>query len=558
MDVSPGEVVEATVLSMRISTRLQTRHILRAVLFCLGTGLACLPAVSRAQVLAQKNWAGSGVSVEVWWKRAVFYRIDPMKFQDSTGSGKGDLAGITQRLDYLQALGVDAVIVETAPAGGKATLLPTAEVSTAFDTLVRDAVGRHLRVLVDLGAPVSQQADAQYVQMARAWLNQGAAGIFVPTPALEKIDGGSHIALLLQQLRALTNSFPGERVLLADAAAQQQDAMLQNGLAKYAQLTASAPLGTASASGAAPTVAALRQQWMTALGNTSEDPESSAAATTEPPTAEKSTRERHPRRHETMSRAQMANNPMLMAVRVPAMADAAQRLAMERALAAMLLASRSAVLLEYGQELGLEMAGTNRPLMQWTPTNVKRKPAPSPEAAQPAATEGTGYKAFLPWVKPLPKNLFPPPPMPFVEETDIPSPANIAAMPGFTGAEMDASMEAPNGASASAVTETYDPGSLLNLYKQLIRLHHDNATVRSGAQTVLNRDNVGALMWVRHAPANSRTSTTVVVACNLSDKAVVLADVEGVRLNSMRSLLQPAPVDLTKVGAGAVVVGETK
>jgi len=65
-------------------------------------------------------------------------------------------------------------------------------------------------------------------------------------------------------------------------------------------------------------------------------------------------------------------------------------------------------------------------------------------------------------------------------------------------------------------------------------------------------------MWVRHAPANSRTSTTVVVACNLSDKAVVLADVEGVRLNSMRSLLQPAPVDLTKVGAGAVVVGETK
>jgi len=104
----------------------------------------------------------------VWWKRAVFYRIDPTKFQDSTGSGKGDLAGIAERLDYLQALGVDAVIVETAPAGGKATLLPTAEVSMAFDALVREAVGRHVRVLVDLGAPASQQSDAQYVQMARA------------------------------------------------------------------------------------------------------------------------------------------------------------------------------------------------------------------------------------------------------------------------------------------------------------------------------------------------------------------------------------------------------
>ncbi len=85
--------------------------------------------------------------------------------------------------------------------------------------------------------------------MARAWLNQGAAGIFVPTPALEKIDGGAHIALLLQQLRALTNSFPGERVLIADGAAQQQDVMLQGGLAKYAQLTASAPLGAAGKGG---------------------------------------------------------------------------------------------------------------------------------------------------------------------------------------------------------------------------------------------------------------------------------------------------------------------
>ncbi len=129
---------------------------------------------------------------------------------------------------------------------------------------------------------LSQQADAQYVQMARAWLNQGAAGIYVPTPALEKIDGGAHIALLLQQLRALTNSFPGERVLLADGAAQKQDAMLQNGLAKYAQLTASAPLGATDARGSVPTVAALRQEWMAALGNTSESVDAAPAATTAP------------------------------------------------------------------------------------------------------------------------------------------------------------------------------------------------------------------------------------------------------------------------------------
>jgi hypothetical protein len=547
---------------MRISTLSPARHILRIALFCFGVGLACLPAVSRAQVLAQKNWAGSGVSVEVWWKRAVFYRIDPNKFQDSTGSGKGDLAGIAQRLDYLQALGVDAVIVETAPAsgpgGGKATLLPTAEVSSAFDTLVRDAVGRHLRVLVDLGAPASQQADAQYVQMARAWLNQGAAGVFVPTPAVEKIDGGSHIALLLQQLRALTNSFPGERVLLADAAAQPQDAMLENGLAKYAQLTASAPLGAAGTSGAAPTVAALRQEWMASLG----DPRGGdarggdASAGPEPASAAKPARGHGERRREGTSQSQMAGNPMLMAVRVPAVADPAQRLAMERALAVMLLASRSAVMMEYGQELGLEMAGGNRPVMQWTPTNVTRKPAP-PTDAQTAAA-GAGYKGFLPYVKPLPKNLFSAPVMPIPEETDMPTKENIATMPGFTAGNLDAAMVAPNGASASVITETYEPRSLLNLYKQLIRLHHENATVRNGEQTVLNRDDVGALVWVRHAPANSRTSTTVVVACNLSDRPVVLTDLGGVALRSMRSLLSPAPRDLMKVEPGAVVVGETR
>ena len=96
-----------------------------------------------------------------------------------------------------------------------------------FDALVRAAVGRHLRVLVELGAPASQQADAQYLEMARAWLNQGAAGLYVPTRELEKVDGVEHIALLLRQLRAMTDSFPGERVLLADAP-QAQDLVLAN------------------------------------------------------------------------------------------------------------------------------------------------------------------------------------------------------------------------------------------------------------------------------------------------------------------------------------------
>jgi oligo-1,6-glucosidase len=44
-----------------------------------------------------------------WWKEAVIYQIYPRSFQDSDGDGIGDLKGITQRLDYLQSLGIDAI-----------------------------------------------------------------------------------------------------------------------------------------------------------------------------------------------------------------------------------------------------------------------------------------------------------------------------------------------------------------------------------------------------------------------------------------------------------------
>ena len=44
-----------------------------------------------------------------WWQPAVIYQIYPRSFQDSNGDGVGDLAGITERADYLQWLGVDAV-----------------------------------------------------------------------------------------------------------------------------------------------------------------------------------------------------------------------------------------------------------------------------------------------------------------------------------------------------------------------------------------------------------------------------------------------------------------
>ena len=49
------------------------------------------------------------VPMSPWWKNAVVYQIYPRSFADSNGDGIGDLAGITDKADYLAQLGADAV-----------------------------------------------------------------------------------------------------------------------------------------------------------------------------------------------------------------------------------------------------------------------------------------------------------------------------------------------------------------------------------------------------------------------------------------------------------------
>jgi oligo-1,6-glucosidase/alpha-glucosidase len=52
---------------------------------------------------------GSAQERQPWWERGVVYQVYPRSFQDSNGDGVGDLPGIESRLDYIAALGVDAV-----------------------------------------------------------------------------------------------------------------------------------------------------------------------------------------------------------------------------------------------------------------------------------------------------------------------------------------------------------------------------------------------------------------------------------------------------------------
>ncbi|MDY4669747.1 MAG: alpha-glucosidase [Oliverpabstia sp.] len=44
-----------------------------------------------------------------WWKESIVYQIYPRSFKDSNGDGIGDLNGITEKMDYLQELGINVL-----------------------------------------------------------------------------------------------------------------------------------------------------------------------------------------------------------------------------------------------------------------------------------------------------------------------------------------------------------------------------------------------------------------------------------------------------------------
>src|SRR5579884_3626783 len=95
-----------------------------------------------------------------WWKNAVLYEIYPRSFGDTNGDGIGDLNGITDHLDYLRDLGVDAIwITPFYPSpqvdfgydiSDYRAIDPQYGTMADFDRLVAEAQRRNIRVITDL------------------------------------------------------------------------------------------------------------------------------------------------------------------------------------------------------------------------------------------------------------------------------------------------------------------------------------------------------------------------------------------------------------------------
>jgi maltose alpha-D-glucosyltransferase/alpha-amylase len=96
----------------------------------------------------------------LWYKDAVFYEVYVRAFKDGNGDGHGDLHGLTEKLEYLQTLGVDCIwLMPIYPSPLRddgydiADYYNIAETFGTLDdlkTLIQEAHDRDIRIIMDL------------------------------------------------------------------------------------------------------------------------------------------------------------------------------------------------------------------------------------------------------------------------------------------------------------------------------------------------------------------------------------------------------------------------
>ncbi|OIK07932.1 alpha,alpha-phosphotrehalase [Bacillus sp. MUM 13] len=95
-----------------------------------------------------------------WWRKSAVYQIYPKSFNDTTGTGVGDIKGIIDKLDYLKTLGIDVIwltpIYESPQRDNGYDISDYYAIDEEFGTmedfecLLNEAHGRGIKVIMDL------------------------------------------------------------------------------------------------------------------------------------------------------------------------------------------------------------------------------------------------------------------------------------------------------------------------------------------------------------------------------------------------------------------------
>ena len=99
-------------------------------------------------------------TTETWWRNGVVYQVYPRSFADANGDGTGDVHGIIDRLDHLEALGIDAIWISpwypSPLLDGGYDVVDYRDIDPRFGTLddarrlTAEAHARGIKIIVDI------------------------------------------------------------------------------------------------------------------------------------------------------------------------------------------------------------------------------------------------------------------------------------------------------------------------------------------------------------------------------------------------------------------------
>ena len=449
-------------------------------------------ASASGQTLAHKGWVGSGITVEPWWTGAVLYQIDPVSFQDSNGDGFGDLPGITQRLDYVRSLGVDAIVLspfqiqsDFSRYGAGAPFDPKYGTAEDLDLLVQEASQRKIRVFVDLPLNPAQSTQ-EAANIARFWLSRGIAGLRLTPDTHSNELPSAQIADRLSELRKLCATYAGQRVLFWDLPQPLPSAHDVHSYSRRYRGAVAVPVVVGSQMQIDSRLAALAGFTADALRSAMADDAklSFGFESTRVPVTDGTDRQRSFDRY----------------------GDGSNAVDIAKVLATALLTSRGAPQLYFGQEIG--MATTPIP-----------HPGPGATMIDPTPMQwggDVGFTSGLPW--------------------------------------MDMGR---NAVTANVALEDSDAASLLNWYRKLSALHHENPVLRVGTIDLIAQTNPDLVAWVRKPRDPGSLTSPVVVICNVTGRSLLVSVSADLRragietVNPMMHTLASTALTASTAGLGA-------